>query len=47
MLMDGVEGKILRKSCVDKGIEHQRGKKVNNDGTIEYEGVFSSMSVTR
>ena len=27
ILMDGGEGKILRKCCVVKGIEHQRGGK--------------------
>ena len=47
MLMDGEEGKILRKCCVVKDIEHQREKRGKNEGTTEDEGFLSPMSVTR
>ena len=45
--MDGGKGKILRKGCFVKGIEHQREKKGKNDRKTEDEGVRSPMSVTR
>ena len=42
-----VEGKIGRKYCVLKGIEHQWEKKENNYGTTEDGKVCLPMSVTR
>ena len=47
MLMDGGEGKIGIKCCDVMGIEHQREKKGNIEGTAEDGGVCSPMSVTR
>ena len=37
MLLDGCEGKMLKKCCVVKDIEHQREKREKNYGTTEDE----------
>ena len=39
IIMDGDEGKTLRKGCVVKDIEYQQEKRGNNNRTTEDEGV--------
>ena len=46
MLMDGGEGKKLKK-CVVEDIEQQQDKREKNDGIKEEEGVCSPMYKTR
>ena len=43
IIMDGDEGKTLRKGCVVKDIENQRENREKNEGTTEDEGVTSHM----